>query len=164
VPIDKAKNGGCRAILFFPDKISPPSFGTSLTSFAGKFGLILKNTNFRIATMYLLNTKTLKIELFPGGSPPPYAILSHTWQKEEILFRDIQTDEWRSEPRKQGADKVENACRQARSARSPNQTNATINPANPANGQANSQKKSQTPGKSLLFIFVFICLDLAIFD
>lgn len=112
--IDKAKNGGCRAILFFPDKISPPSFGTSLTSFAGKFGLILQNTNFRIATMYLLNTNTLKIELFPGGSPPPYAILSHTWEKEEILFRDIQTDEWRSEPRKQGADKVENACRQAR--------------------------------------------------
>jgi len=49
-------------------------------------------------------------------------------------------------------------------ARSPNQTNATINPANPANGQANSQKKSQTPGKSLFFIFVFVCLDLAIFD
>jgi len=49
-------------------------------------------------------------------------------------------------------------------ARSPNQTNATINPANPANGQANSQKKSQTPGKSFFFLFVFVCLDLAIFD
>jgi len=39
-------------------------------------------------------------------------------------------------------------------ARSPNQTNAMINP---ANGQANSPKKSQTPGKILPF-FVCVCL------
>lgn len=64
--------------------------------------------------MRLLNTNTLKFEEFVGIDIPKYAILSHTWGKEEIVFEDIQTDKWRQTPRKQGADKIENACRQAK--------------------------------------------------
>ena len=40
--------------------------------------------------MRLLNTETLLIEDFLDGSIPQYAILSHTWDQEEITFQDIQ--------------------------------------------------------------------------
>lgn len=42
--------------------------------------------------MRLLNVHTFKLELFMGKERdiPPYAILSHTWEDEEIVFDDIQ--------------------------------------------------------------------------
>ena len=41
--------------------------------------------------MRLLNTRTLKIETFQGVARiPPYAILSHRWEDEEILFEDFE--------------------------------------------------------------------------
>ncbi|KAK3301757.1 heterokaryon incompatibility protein-domain-containing protein [Chaetomium strumarium] len=45
----------------------------------------------RIASMRLLNTRTLTLAEFHGGaSTPPYAILSHTWEDEgEVTFQDI---------------------------------------------------------------------------
>ncbi|KAK3900647.1 vegetative incompatibility protein HET-E-1 [Staphylotrichum tortipilum] len=39
--------------------------------------------------MRLLNTVTLQLEEFFDTSTPPYAILSHTWGKDEVLFRDL---------------------------------------------------------------------------
>jgi hypothetical protein len=40
--------------------------------------------------MRLLNAKTLQLESFDrGDSLPPYAILSHTWGEEEVLFDDL---------------------------------------------------------------------------
>ncbi|KAI0153302.1 HET-domain-containing protein [Xylariaceae sp. FL1272] len=39
--------------------------------------------------MRLLNTKTLQLETYIGSGTPPYAILSHTWEKDEVLFEDI---------------------------------------------------------------------------
>ncbi len=39
--------------------------------------------------MRLLNTKTLRLELFLGENIPKYAILSHTWGEAEILFEDL---------------------------------------------------------------------------
>ncbi|KAF5329225.1 hypothetical protein D9758_018195 [Tetrapyrgos nigripes] len=39
--------------------------------------------------MHLLNTKTLKLMEFYADIPW-YAILSHTWEKEEVTFQDIQ--------------------------------------------------------------------------
>jgi Heterokaryon incompatibility protein (HET). len=39
--------------------------------------------------MRLLNTETLQVKEF-FGFLPPYAILSHTWEKEEVLFSDMQ--------------------------------------------------------------------------
>ncbi|KAF5363023.1 hypothetical protein D9758_012651 [Tetrapyrgos nigripes] len=39
--------------------------------------------------MRLLNTKTLRVQEFLTKIPP-YAILSHTWENEEVTFQDIQ--------------------------------------------------------------------------
>ncbi|KAI8630752.1 HET-domain-containing protein [Xylariaceae sp. FL1651] len=39
--------------------------------------------------MYLLNAVTHKLQFF-GGKRPLYAILSHVWEDEEVLFKDIQ--------------------------------------------------------------------------
>jgi hypothetical protein len=40
--------------------------------------------------MRLLNVKTGKLEEYFGSSIPKYAILSHTWGKDEVTFSDIQ--------------------------------------------------------------------------
>lgn len=40
--------------------------------------------------MRLLNTVTLKLSEFDENAIPPYAILSHTWGKEEVILQDIQ--------------------------------------------------------------------------
>lgn len=45
-----------------------------------------------------------------GSAPPPYAILSHTWENEEILFADVERGDPRS---KAGYAKVKGAIRQA---------------------------------------------------
>ena len=37
--------------------------------------------------MRLINTQTLAFEEF-YGSTPPYAILSHRWESEEVTFKD----------------------------------------------------------------------------
>ena len=43
--------------------------------------------------MRLLNVETLQLESFPDArKAPPYAILSHRWQDEEVLFEDLQDD------------------------------------------------------------------------
>ena len=39
--------------------------------------------------MRLLNASTLKLHQFIGDDVPKYAILSHTWREEEVLFEDI---------------------------------------------------------------------------
>ncbi|KAI8678039.1 HET domain-containing protein [Fusarium keratoplasticum] len=61
--------------------------------------------------MRLLNTTSLKPEYFVGDEIPEYAILSHRWEAEEILFEDVQTDQW---PQKKGVDKVKRACLRAK--------------------------------------------------
>jgi hypothetical protein len=40
--------------------------------------------------MRLLDTKTLRFRLFVGRNLPKYAILSHTWRDEEIVFEDVR--------------------------------------------------------------------------
>jgi Heterokaryon incompatibility protein (HET) len=44
----------------------------------------------KLDPMRLLNTKELKVVEFPDDAVPTYAILSHTWGREEITFQDIQ--------------------------------------------------------------------------
>ncbi|OCK96823.1 HET-domain-containing protein, partial [Cenococcum geophilum 1.58] len=39
--------------------------------------------------MRLLNTELMRLEEFHGSNIPPYAILSHTWGKEEVSFQDL---------------------------------------------------------------------------
>lgn len=71
-----------------------------------------------LTKMRLLDTQTQKLHLFAGSNEPsakrpPYAILSHTWEDDEILFVDISTQNqnWRQ---KAAADKVVRSCQLAR--------------------------------------------------
>ena len=59
--------------------------------------------------MRLLSAKTLELKEF-FNSLPPYAILSHTWGREEVTFNDLPAPQARS---KIGYHKIEFACRQA---------------------------------------------------
>jgi hypothetical protein len=60
--------------------------------------------------MRLLNTHTIKLKEFLG-KPPPYAILSHTWGEEEVLFHDIQND---TAETKKGFAKIKALCEKAK--------------------------------------------------
>lgn len=59
--------------------------------------------------MRLINVRTLKLETF-HGSTPPYAILSHTWGKDEITFTE---DLNKCDKSKQGFFKIRKCCEQA---------------------------------------------------
>ncbi|KAI7921485.1 hypothetical protein M9X92_005376 [Pyricularia oryzae] len=39
--------------------------------------------------MWLINTQTLALEYFSSHNKVPYAILSHTWEEEEVTFREF---------------------------------------------------------------------------
>jgi hypothetical protein len=65
--------------------------------------------------MRLINASspTLDVEEFLIGSQiPPYAILSHTWDQEEVTLDDMQ--DLRLAKRKKGLNKIEAACRLAK--------------------------------------------------
>ncbi|KAI0159818.1 heterokaryon incompatibility protein-domain-containing protein [Xylariaceae sp. FL1272] len=64
--------------------------------------------------MKLLNTSTQQLKDFIGKNRPKYAILSHTWGEEEILYEDVTKpgNDWHS---KGGASKVLNSCELAES-------------------------------------------------
>jgi hypothetical protein len=62
--------------------------------------------------MRLINTRTLAMHEFVGRSPPPYAILSHTWGREEVTFQDYHYPTTRE--RLLGFAKIRATCQQAR--------------------------------------------------
>lgn len=65
--------------------------------------------------MRLLHTETLQLETHNGPKFPPYAILSHTWSDDEILFQQIEiTNNRTTIMEKKSWGKVVNACRKAR--------------------------------------------------
>ncbi len=64
--------------------------------------------------MRLLNTESLRLELFLGSSVPKYAILSHMWGEEEVLFDDIHDPNQPHPVGKAGFAKIEGSCKQAR--------------------------------------------------
>ena len=58
--------------------------------------------------MRLINTRTLGLEEFFDALVPKYAILSHTWEKGEVLFRDMEDlNKARAKP---GFAKLQGAC------------------------------------------------------
>ncbi|KAF1814172.1 HET-domain-containing protein, partial [Eremomyces bilateralis CBS 781.70] len=63
--------------------------------------------------MRLLNVSTRKLEEFQGPRPR-YAILSHTWGKEEVTFEDLKTSDYTE---KLGYKKIDGCCKQAQKAR-----------------------------------------------
>jgi hypothetical protein len=62
--------------------------------------------------MRLLKCCSLTLEDFRGKDVPPYVALSHTWSKDEVLYKDLvnPTDKVRN---KGGYAKVESVCRVA---------------------------------------------------
>jgi hypothetical protein len=63
--------------------------------------------------MRLINSTTLRLEEYGGTDIPPYAILSHTWDKEEVSFQDMQQPS--DAKNKLGYQKIEKCCAIARS-------------------------------------------------
>ena len=61
--------------------------------------------------MRLLNTSTYTLREFHRAAPP-YAILSHTWDTEEVTFQDIQ--DFPSASKLKGFAKISGCCQQAR--------------------------------------------------
>ncbi|KAK4120302.1 HET-domain-containing protein [Parathielavia appendiculata] len=64
--------------------------------------------------MRLLSTHTLQLEEFIGDTAPDYAILSHTWEKEEVIFPDLVGGDLDKARSKAGFAKVQGACALAR--------------------------------------------------
>jgi len=63
--------------------------------------------------MRLLNTHTLELDSFVKA--PPYAILSHTWEDDEILFEDVQLGrEHLAGCTKRGLAKIIDSCQVAK--------------------------------------------------
>jgi hypothetical protein len=61
--------------------------------------------------MRLINVRTYALEEFYDASIPLYAILSHTWEAEEVLFKDMENLEHAKD--KRGFRKIEFVCAQA---------------------------------------------------
>jgi len=61
--------------------------------------------------MRLLNAKSRTLEDFLGAAPP-YAILSHTWEEEEVVFSDLNNPDV-DHTKKKGWYKIEKTCEQA---------------------------------------------------
>ncbi|UPL01305.1 hypothetical protein LCI18_012239 [Fusarium solani-melongenae] len=61
--------------------------------------------------MRLLNTQTIVVETFGDDQIPSYAILSHTWEAEEVTFQDMELGKAKG---KKGWAKVKDSCSMAR--------------------------------------------------
>ena len=64
--------------------------------------------------MRLLDTKTLELEDFRGEPPPRYAILSHTWGDDEVVYEDMRSPIAPAIESKAGWAKITGACATAR--------------------------------------------------
>jgi hypothetical protein len=60
--------------------------------------------------MRLVHSTTLRLQEFADNEIPEYAILSHTWGRDEITFQDMQPNAIR---RRQGYGKVSLCAQQA---------------------------------------------------
>ncbi len=60
--------------------------------------------------MRLLHSTHLKLVEFMERDLPPYAILSHTWEMEEVSFQEMQSDDAKS---RKGYSKIEGCCKVA---------------------------------------------------
>jgi len=65
--------------------------------------------------MRLINTDTLMLREFTGSNVPPYAILSHTWDHDEVTFQEMNQLSLAELRQKKGRsfDKIETTCRLA---------------------------------------------------
>lgn len=63
--------------------------------------------------MRLVTVESLDLVEVYGDSIPPYAILSHTWETQEVTFQEIRSPTERTR-RKDGWLKIEQACKIAK--------------------------------------------------
>lgn len=65
--------------------------------------------------MRLINTITYALEEFNGGDVPPYVILSHVWEDEEVTFRDMtkRSNQLANVESKKGYSKLATTCKTA---------------------------------------------------
>ena len=61
--------------------------------------------------MRLLHTETFELKEFLGDNIPEYAILSHTWDEEEVTFQDMSAG--LAKEKKLGWRKIQFCCKQA---------------------------------------------------
>ncbi|KAF6815723.1 HET domain-containing protein [Colletotrichum sojae] len=64
--------------------------------------------------MWLINTQSLALQEFVDPSSVEYAILSHTWEDEEVTFQDVNNLEQSGARRKAGFSKIVKTCETAR--------------------------------------------------
>jgi Heterokaryon incompatibility protein (HET) len=67
--------------------------------------------------MWLVNTKKIWLKEYFDSKVPPYVILSHTWDDQEVLLQDMQAPELNIAlyPRKkEGFEKIVSSCAQAK--------------------------------------------------
>jgi hypothetical protein len=62
--------------------------------------------------MRLINTRTRKFEEFMGRNIPKYAILSHTWEEEEVSYTDY-VDSRHLASHMKGFEKIHKTCQSA---------------------------------------------------
>jgi hypothetical protein len=67
-------------------------------------------SEYSASTTRLINTSTLTIHEFLGKAVPEYAILSHTWEDEEVTFQVLQAGKG---PTMKGFGKIKGCCQQA---------------------------------------------------
>jgi hypothetical protein len=60
--------------------------------------------------MKFINTTTLSLEEFIGENIPRYAILSHRWEHDEVLYQDMSSQ---GRTTKRGWSKIQGCCQQA---------------------------------------------------
>lgn len=60
--------------------------------------------------MHLLNARTRRLEYFIGSNIPKYAILSHTWGKDEVSMQDLASPDVHL---REGYTKIAYTCDQA---------------------------------------------------
>ena len=103
-------------LTWFPNSSTslcrPKSLNHCYTYYILSWSKEQSHSNYHITpAMRLINIKTYQLESFDNWETvPPYAILSHTWEQEEVLFRDITTDVTR---KKQGWGKIVGASVEA---------------------------------------------------
>ncbi|KAK3334095.1 HET-domain-containing protein [Cercophora scortea] len=64
--------------------------------------------------MRLINTKTYELKEFMGSNIPRYAVLSHTWEEEEVTFQHFTQLPHDEVTKMKGYSKIQHTCRLAR--------------------------------------------------
>ena len=64
--------------------------------------------------MWLINSKTLELKEFWGCDIPRYAILSHTWEEEEVTFQQFTKLPREELAKMKGFNKIKRTCDLAR--------------------------------------------------